>query len=62
MLFSTTTDVFVGLSSVASALFNDIWLYLVLVIGVLLALFFIEMLLDILKPKDTARKEEPLIY
>jgi hypothetical protein len=51
MLFSTTTDVFVGLSSVASAAFNDFWPYLVMVIGIPLAFFIIEMLIDILAPK-----------
>jgi len=48
MLFSTTTSVYSGLSSVASAAFNDFWPYLVMVIGIPLAFFIIEMLIDLI--------------
>lgn len=52
MLFSTTTDAYSGLSSVASTTFNDFWPYLVLVIGIPLAFFIIEILIDLIRPTE----------
>jgi len=48
MLFGTTTDAYSGLSAVSGAAFNDFWPYLVLVIGIPLAFFIIEMLIDLI--------------
>jgi len=53
MLFSTTSDAYTGLSAVASSAFNDFWPYLVLVAGIPLAFFIIEMLIGLIRPKDT---------
>lgn len=52
MLFGTTTDAYSGLSAVASSAFNDFWPYLVLVIGIPLAFFIIEMLIDLIHPSE----------
>lgn len=52
MLFATSTnDIYGGLSSVVSSFFGDIWVYLVLVIGIVLGFFIIEMLIGLLVPK-----------
>jgi hypothetical protein len=47
MLFSSTTNAYSELSAVASTAFNDFWPYLVLVIGIPLAFFIIEMLIGL---------------
>lgn len=48
MLFGTSTDVVNGLSTVSSSLFNDVLPYLTLVIGIILAFYVIERLIDVL--------------
>jgi len=52
MLFSTTSDVYSNLGAVSQSVFGDIWPYIVLVIGIPLAFFIIEMLVDLIRGKD----------
>jgi len=51
-LFGTTTDLYSNLGAVSQATFNDIWPYLLIVIGIPLAFFIIEMLIDLIPHKQ----------
>jgi len=56
MLFSSSTSAYGGLSSVANAMSNDIWPWIIVVIGVPLAFFIIELLIDLIP-----NKKDPVI-
>lgn len=49
MLFGTTTSVYSNLGAVSQSVFDDTWPYLILCIGVPLAFFIIEMLIDLIR-------------
>jgi hypothetical protein len=51
MLFGTSTDFYSSLGAVSGSIFNDTWPYLVLVIGVPLAFFIVEMLVNLIPQK-----------
>jgi len=61
MLFSTTTDVYAGLGGISTNVFADVWPYLVLVAGVPLAFFIIEMIIDLIRPDSTMRRADKAI-
>jgi hypothetical protein len=54
MIFKIT-DAYGGLSSVASAVFADVSPYMILVIGIVLAFFIIEVLIEIFDRKEDKR-------
>lgn len=59
MLFGTTTDFYSSLGAVSGSFFNDIWPYLIVVMGIPLAFFIIEMLIDLLpRNKEDKRVED----
>jgi hypothetical protein len=57
MLISSSTDVYSGISQVATASFSDIWGYLILILGIILAFLVIETLLGVFYP-DKYPKDE----
>ena len=57
MLMSTTTDGINQIGSVASSIFSDLQTPFYIVSGILIAVFVLELVLDILKPKN----EDPTI-
>lgn len=54
MIFKIT-DAYGGLSSVASSVFVDVSPYMILVIGIVLAFFIIEVLIEIFDRKEDKR-------
>jgi TRAP-type C4-dicarboxylate transport system permease small subunit len=55
MLFSTTTSAYNGLSAVANSAIGSFWPYMVLVIGIPLAFFIIELLIDLIHDRKVDR-------
>ena len=60
MLFSTSTDLYSSLGAVSGAAFNDFWPYLVLVIGIPLAFFIIEMLIGLIREDKEDKRVDAL--
>ena len=58
MLFGTTTSVYTNLGAVSQSVFDDTWPYMVLVIGIPLAFFIIEMLIGLI----SGRKDQTGYY
>lgn len=51
MLFSTTSEMTSGIGSVATSVFDDIGLYAIIIIGIILGFFIIEKLAVAIFPK-----------
>jgi len=49
MLFGTSTNLYAALGAVSQTTFDDVWPYLVLVIGIPLAFFILEMLIGLIR-------------
>lgn len=54
MLFSTTTNPYDGLGSIATAFFSDIKPFVILILGIALAFFILDIIIDIIKNKKNA--------
>jgi len=50
MLISSSSDIYSGISTVATDTLGGFWAYIAIIIGVILAFFVLEMLLKILYP------------
>lgn len=50
-MFSSTTDVYTGLSQVSTTAFSDIKLYVVVIAGIVLAFYIVERLAQAIFPK-----------
>lgn len=48
MLISTTTSIFDSISEVTQATFNDFWVYIILIIGIVLGFFIAETIVYVL--------------
>jgi hypothetical protein len=53
MLFNASSSVLANLSTVSQDLFDGTWGYLILIVGLILAFYIIETLIDLIqKPED----------
>lgn len=57
MLFSTSTDPYNGLGGVSTSFFADITPFLYIVLGVVLAFWLINTIIDIISPLDVLEKK-----
>jgi F0F1-type ATP synthase assembly protein I len=50
-MFSSTTDIYAGLGSIATGIISDFGLFIFVIIGIVLAFYIIERLITALYPK-----------